>query len=131
MQQKYSAILKANNKEEKTMPFINVKTNVPAPQDKKESIKSALGKAITAIPGKSEGWLMVGMEAEYDLWFKGSDDPAAMVEVSVYGGASASAYSNLTAKVTDILNSELGISPDRIYVKYFETSNWGWNGSNF
>ena len=113
------------------MPFINVKTNVPVAQDKKESIKSALGKAITAIPGKSEGWLMVGIEPEYDLWFKGSDAPAAMVEVSVFGGASSSAYSDLTAKVTDILGGDLGISPDRIYVKYFETSNWGWNGSNF
>lgn len=113
------------------MPFINVKANVPVAQDKKESIKSALGKAITAIPGKSEGWLMVGIEPEYSLWFKGSDAPAAMVEVSVFGSASPSAYSTLTAKVTDILNSELGISPDRIYVKYFETSNWGWNGSNF
>ena len=113
------------------MPFINVKTNVPVAQDKKESIKSALGKAITAIPGKSEGWLMVGIEPEYDLWFKGSDAPAAMVEVSVFGSASASAYNALTAKVTDILGGDLGISPDRVYVKYFETSNWGWNGSNF
>ena len=113
------------------MPFINVKTNVPVAQDKKESIKSALGKAITAIPGKSEGWLMVGIEPEYDLWFKGSDAPAAMVEVSVFGSASASAYNALTAKVTDILGGDLGISPDRVYVKYYETSNWGWNGSNF
>ena len=113
------------------MPFINVKTNAQVKDNKKESIKSALGKAITAIPGKSEGWLMVGIEPEYDLWFKGSDAPAAMVEVSVYGSASPSAYNALTSEITDILNLNLSISPDRIYVKYFETPNWGWNGSNF
>lgn len=113
------------------MPFINVKTNTAVAQDKKQSIKSALGTAISAIPGKTENWLMVGIEPEYDLWFKGSDAPAAMVEVSVFGSASPSNYSNLTAKITDILNSDLGISPDRIYVRYSETSNWGWNGSNF
>ena len=113
------------------MPFINVKTNVSLTEDKAELIKTQLGQAITAIPGKSEGWLMVGIEPEYDLWFKGSDAPAAMVEVSVFGSASASAYNALTAKVTDILGGDLGISPDRVYVKYFETSNWGWNGSNF
>jgi hypothetical protein len=28
-------------------------------------------------------------------------------------------------------NSNLGIDPDKIYVSYFETSNWGWNGKNF
>lgn len=132
MQRRYLPVLKAKtNKGVFNMPFINVKTNVPVAQDKKESIKSALGKAITAIPGKSEGWLMVGIEPEYDLWFKGSDAPAAMVEVSVFGSASASAYNALTAKVTDILGGDLGISPDRVYVKYYETSNWGWNGSNF
>ena len=113
------------------MPFINVKTNAAVSADKKESIKTALGQAITAIPGKSESWLMVGIEPETALWFKGSDAPAAMVEVSVFGSASASAYSALTAKVTDVLNSDLGIAPDRIYVKYSETPNWGWNGSNF
>lgn len=113
------------------MPFINVKTNAAVPADKKESIKTALGKAITAIPGKSENWLMVGIEPESALWFKGSDAPAAMVEVSVYGSASASAYNALTAEVTDVLNLNLGIPSDRIYVKYSETPNWGWNGSNF
>ena len=37
------------------MPFINVKTNVSVSNEQKISIKSAMGKAITAIPGKSEG----------------------------------------------------------------------------
>ena len=50
------------------MPFINVKTNTPVAQDKMQAIKSALGQAITAIPGKSESWLMVGIEPDYALW---------------------------------------------------------------
>ena len=66
------------------MPFINVKTNASVTKEKAESIKSALGTAITAIPGKSEGWLMVGIEDGYKLWFKGTDEPAAMVEVQLY-----------------------------------------------
>lgn len=28
-------------------------------------------------------------------------------------------------------NKQLSIDPSRIYVKYSETPNWGWNGSNF
>ena len=113
------------------MPFINVKTNVSASDEQKTSIKSALGRAITAIPGKSEGWLMVGIEADYDLWFKGEDAPAAMVEVSIYGSASSNALTTLTSHITGILTDQLKISSDRIYVKYSETDNWGWNGSNF
>ena len=36
------------------MPFINIKTNAAVSADKEENIKSAMGQAITAIPGKSE-----------------------------------------------------------------------------
>ena len=113
------------------MPFIDVKTNVKIAADEEERIKSALGQAITSIPGKSEGWLMVGMSGEYKLWFKGTADPAAMVQVSIYGSADRSAKNKLTEKISEILGSELGISPSRIYVSYAETADWGWNGANF
>ncbi|MCM1334406.1 MAG: phenylpyruvate tautomerase MIF-related protein [Bacteroides sp.] len=113
------------------MPFINVKTNVSVSKEKEVAVKSALGEAITAIPGKSEGWLMVGFEPEYRLYFKGSDEPATMVEVSIYGNASSSALDTFTGKVDDILERELSLSPSRIYVKYVQTPDWGWNGGNF
>ena len=113
------------------MPFINVKTNVSASEDKMEKIKSAMGLAITAVPGKSEGWLMVGIEHDYNLWFKGNNAPAAMVEVSLFGNASDNALNTLTSHITGTLTDTLGIPSDRIYVSYMSTGNWGWNGSNF
>lgn len=113
------------------MPFINLKTNVKVSDDKKAEIKSALGEAITAIPGKSESWLMVGIEPEYCLYFKGSDAPCAIAEVSIYGGANSTAFDNLTGKISDILQSALCLEPSRIYVKYTSTMDWGWNGGNF
>ena len=99
--------------------------------EQKLSIKSALGRAITAIPGKSEGWLMVGIEPEYDLWFKGENDPAAMVEVSIFGSASSNALCTLTSHITGIMTDNIGIPSERVYVKYTSTNDWGWNGSNF
>lgn len=113
------------------MPFINVKVNVPVPSDKAEQIKASMGQAITAIPGKSEQWLMVGIEPESTLYFQGSPAPAAMVEVSVYGGASASACNSLTGKICTILDNSLSIPANRVYVRYFETDKWGWNDGNF
>ncbi len=113
------------------MPFINVKTNVNVPDDKAELIKSKLGEAITAVPGKSEGWLMVGIESGQKLWFRGSSEPAAMTEVSLYGNASDNALVTLTSHITGILTDTLSISSDRIYVSYMLTDKWGWNGSNF
>lgn len=113
------------------MPFINVKTNTAVPADKETAIKAALGQAITAIPGKSESWLMVGIEPEKILYFKGDNAPAAMVEVSVFGSSNSAAFSKLTNSICDILNEQLSIERSRIYVKYEATHDWGWNGSNF
>ncbi|MBO5164864.1 MAG: hypothetical protein J6B75_10580 [Ruminococcus sp.] len=113
------------------MPFINVKTNVPVSKDAEIDLKSDFGKAISAIPGKSEAWLMVGIEPEHILYFKGDDSPAAMVEVSVYGSANSAAFNKLTAEICSILQNRLSIDPSRIYVKYAATADWGWNGGNF
>lgn len=113
------------------MPFINIKTNAEVSEEKAKKIKTHLGLAITAIPGKSEGWLMVGIEDNYQLFFKGTEELAAMVEVSLYGNASSNALGVLTSNITEILLDILGISTDRIYVSYMSTENWGWNGSNF
>lgn len=113
------------------MPYINVKTNVSVFKEQEVNIKSALGQAITAVPGKSEGWLMVGIEPDQILYFRGDDSPAAMVEVSLYGSASSNSLTTLTSHITGILTDNLGISSDRIYVSYTSTNDWGWNGSNF
>lgn len=114
------------------MPFINSKVSVAMDREKKEAVKARLGQAITLIPGKSESWLMVGFEDSYDLYFKGNQDaPTAFVEVKVYGGASPEVFSKMTGAICEIYQEELGIPQDRIYVKYEEVDNWGWNGSNF
>ncbi len=113
------------------MPFINVKTNKIVSNATETELKSALGQAISIIPGKSESWLMVGIESESILYFKGDNAPAAMVEVSVFGQPNPPAFNELTSKICSILNELLEIEKSRIYVKYSATTDWGWNGSNF
>lgn len=114
------------------MPFINSKVTVKMTEDKKENIKKRFGEVIKLIPGKSENWLMVGFEDGYDLYFQGNkNDESAFVEVKVFGSADSSVYNKMTSEICNILNEELSIPENRIYVKYEETRNWGWNGSNF
>ncbi len=112
------------------MPFINIKANVPISKEKEVNIKSRFGEIITDI-GKTESWLMVGIEGDSSLYFKGSDEPCAIAEVSLYGKASPSAYNSLTGHITDTLTNELSIQSSRIYVKYNEVEYWGLNGNNF
>ena len=44
------------------MPYINVKTNSKLVSTCADELKSELGRAITAIPGKSEAWLMINID---------------------------------------------------------------------
>jgi len=114
------------------MPFINSKVSVAISDDQEKELKSRLGQAISLIPGKSESWLMTGFEDNYHLYFKGDNSqPAAFVEVKVFGSENPAAFNKLTKEICSIFSDVLNISPDRTYVKYEAVENWGWNGSNF
>lgn len=113
------------------MPFIKIKTNVSVSKETEKSIVKSMGEAISLIPGKSESWLMVEVEDNCSLYFQGNDAPASIVEISIFGSASGNSYEDLTAKITDIINQKISIDKQRIYTKYSEINNWGWNGSNF
>lgn len=113
------------------MPFIQLKTNAEISENDEKLIKSKLGELITIIPGKSENWLMVQISGGKKMYFKGSDEKCAMIEVKIYGKATSEAYDKLTYEITNLVSKTLNISPTRIYVSYFETPNWGFAGSNF
>ncbi|MBR5826762.1 MAG: tautomerase family protein [Clostridia bacterium] len=112
------------------MPLITTKTSTAISKEKEEILKAKFGKAIELI-NKSESWLMIDFQENCHLWFKGDEAPSAMIEVDLFGKATESGYDALTKAITDIVSDELGISPDRIYVKYNEINHWGYSGFNF
>ncbi len=114
------------------MPFISTKTNVSVSKEKEIQLKDKLGQAISIIPGKSESWLMLAIEGDIPMYFKGDDSqPTAFIEVKIYGNASSDTYDRMTGELTGIYGDILGISPDHLYISYFGTDDWGWNGNNF
>ena len=113
------------------MPMIKVETTVSLSEEKRDILKAELGKAIS-IMGKPESYLMINLVDNQDLYFGGNKlDKGAYVEVKALGNIEAGQSDKMTAKVCEILNTQLGISGDAVYVAYFGTSNWGWNGRNF
>lgn len=113
------------------MPFISTKTNVEISQEKEQIIKSRLAEAITLV-GKSESWLMLEFSDKCRMYFNGnSSSPTAFLDVSIFGKASKSACENFTKEACRIMSEELGISPDKVYVKYEFATEWGWNNMNF
>ena len=49
------------------MPVIHTHVSVSTTPGQREALKAAYGKAITAVPGKSEGWLMCPFEDNMPL----------------------------------------------------------------
>lgn len=113
------------------MPFIDSKITVPVAPEKRDAIKTELGKAISIL-NKSETYLMVGMEDRYDLYMGGKKlDLGAYVSVSLFGQPASDACSRMTAAICDIMEQQLGIPGDAVYVTYHGVRDWGWNGKNF
>ncbi len=113
------------------MPYISLKTTAPIDDRLEEALTAALGRAITAIPGKTEAYLMVEVEGGCRLRFAGKQRPLAMIDIKILGHAKPEDFSRMTGELCKICDELLGVSPDGVYVTYGEFENWGWNGKNF
>ena len=111
------------------MPYIRTSTNIKIENEKLNNIKSKYGNAIR-IMGKTEDWLMLEFNDNVNMYFKGSNEaPVAFVDVKVLGSVNNS--NEMTKELTNIISSELGIEPNKIYIAYQGYSDWGFSGRNF
>lgn len=114
------------------MPYISAKVTKKLTEEQFTNFKVALGKAIEAIPGKTEAYLMVCIEDGQKLWFAGDNSSdQAFIDVKILGKAKAEDYVRMTGVLCNICGELLGIAADKVYITYSEYENWGWNGKNF
>lgn len=113
------------------MPFIDVRVSVKLEEEKEERIKSKLGEAISLMH-KKEAHTMIGFISDYKMYFAGKKmEKCAFVGVNVLYKPSSKDCKKMTGAICEILQEELKISPDSVYVKYHGVDDWGWNGTNF
>ena len=74
------------------MPFIDSKVNIKTTLKQQKELKTRLGQAVSLIPGKSESWLMINLEDDRKMYFRGDDsEPLAFICINYYGSADESA----------------------------------------
>ena len=115
------------------MPFINAKVTKELGAEQKENLKAAFGKALGTI-GKAETWVMVNIEDKSDIWLGGKKkDAGAYISVELVGKADSSASLALTKEICALLEKQLSIPSDSVYVtiKPMEGFLWGWNNQTF
>ena len=97
------------------MPFIFSKVNVPISKEKEVELKMRLGKAIEILHGLTEKYLILGFEQNCHIYLRGENQPAAFIQISIFGNEIHFGYDELTAEVTKIFNDVLEIPNENIY----------------
>jgi phenylpyruvate tautomerase PptA (4-oxalocrotonate tautomerase family) len=116
------------------MPYVNCIIAKELSHDDMEKLKIHIGDLINEMPGKSEEWLFVRFCDKEKLYFKGDkQENAAIIEVKLFGAQEIKYKDRFTSKVSELLEDELGIDKENIYVVFYEIEdgNWGWNGQLF
>lgn len=113
------------------MPFIEVKVSVHLDDAKKTAVSEALTKIAGKALGKGESWVMTNIVGDQSMFFQGSSESCAYINVKLFGAASAAGASELTQKATQEMTKLLGIAANRVFVSYFATQQWGYSGQNF
>lgn len=108
------------------MPFLDVRASCPIAPEQEEALKTQLGKAISLLPGKSEGSLMMQFTDNCRLWFGGRQEgPIVFVNAMLYGSATKEACKRFSDAVIPQMEQVLGAKT--VYLKFEEVANWFWN----
>ena len=114
------------------MPLLKLQTSVSVPQEKRVELVKALSKITAEGIGKPETYVMVTLD-ECSACMAGEVGPAAFADIRSIGGLNSSVNRKISEQVCALLEGELGIAGDRVYLNFTEISagNWGWNSSTF
>jgi phenylpyruvate tautomerase PptA (4-oxalocrotonate tautomerase family) len=114
------------------MPYIEAKISVKMDENKKNELQNKLTDAVALIFSKPKMYVMANIEEATSLFMGGKKiEKGAYVSVSLLGSTTKSVCQNLTKNICDVLNSELGLDGENVYVTYHSVDLWGWNGSMF
>ena len=109
------------------MPYISFKTNHKLTLRQENTIKSKSGELISLIPGKTEKALMIHMEDDQIMYFKGEETPCMMIEINLYKSAEFDDKKKLTEAMIQMIHETTKIEADNIYVIFHEFDHWGLN----
>ena len=112
------------------MPLIVVNTNLNLEKEKKDSLKSELGRIIELLPGKTEQQLMVDISDGHTIYFHGEEaKQTAYIDVRMYGSQSFESKAEFTSAVFEVAKEQLGLENDEVFVNIGEYGIWGARGA--
>jgi phenylpyruvate tautomerase PptA (4-oxalocrotonate tautomerase family) len=116
------------------MPLIQLDTSFSFPdQNRKQAVAKMLSQIAAEGTGKPEQYVMACIRDNAAMTMSGAAGPCALVTIKAIGGLSKSVNQNIAAKVSQLLQKELNIPTNRIFVTFEElaASHWAWEGKTF
>ena len=116
------------------MPLIQLDTSCDiSDQEKKDSIVKEISRLAAVCIGKPEQYVMASVRDNVTMTMGGASTPTALVTVKSIGGLGRAVNQQLAVEICQLLNTELGIAGNCVYLTFEElpATNWGWNGSTF
>ncbi len=110
------------------MPLLNISTNAKIKNQQTLLAKSS--DFISSLTGKPENFIMVKFSDSLSMYFAGTDELCAFIEIKSIGALVPSKMSN---PICEFFSSELEIPKERIYVFYqdVDPNQWAWNSRTF
>lgn len=114
------------------MPYLSIQTNISVSADDSQSLLGRASQLTAEQLGKPESYVMVAIHAPVPMMFAGSDAPAAYLELKSIGLPEDNTKL-LSQALCGLIQKELGIEKDRIYIEFSNAGRhmWGWNGTTF
>ncbi|WP_010257973.1 phenylpyruvate tautomerase MIF-related protein [Treponema primitia] len=111
------------------MPYVAFNISEKLSETQKEKIKSEVGRLITVIPGKTEADTIVDICDGHSMYKGGKAIPIAYVDIRVYTKADPNGKKQFISNLFILLEKELGINKDNVYMSFLEFDQWGDHGA--
>jgi phenylpyruvate tautomerase PptA (4-oxalocrotonate tautomerase family) len=116
------------------MPLIQLDTTFSFPdQNRKQVVAQMLSQLASEVSGRPEQNIMTCIRDNVAMTMSGAAGPCALVTAKVVGGLRKSVNQAFAGKVTQLLQKELNIPQNRIYLTFevLEPTHWAWEGKTF
>lgn len=114
------------------MPLLALQTSVRLSSQQRYDLLAPLSQIVAECIGKPERYVMITV-SEATMSMASAEGPAAFADIRSVGGLNNDVNCKLSERLCALLQSQLGIPPNRVYLNFTNVSgaNWGWNSSTF
>ncbi len=111
------------------MPYIHVSTDAALDQKQKSDLKAMLGQTIELLPGKSEAVLMLRIDEQTQMYFKGEKGNCAILAVHLYKESPHEAKKVYAKQVLKQFCELTKLPAERVFMNFTEHNDWAGNGA--